>query len=213
MMNPASATQAGQHVGAVRACTLGRITRNPWTCAGRLAPSSGRLGTRNALPTCDHFPDSHAEPARSSVTAPRRPACLRPPRFETGGQLGLAQSTAGSSSTRGKVKGSARTCGNFMGPASKSGLQNDATVSADYSDGCGTDMGPKRQVYGFRRSVVCDWTHKVAALATLCVPTENSLHLLRLSMGLQRHYAFQSERLYTCYTCWDRASCRKPGAI
>ena len=34
-------------------------------------------------------------------------------------------------------------------------------------------------------SVVCDWTHKLADLATLCVPSlEISLHLLRLSMGL-----------------------------
>ena len=50
------------------------------------------LGLRNAHPTRDHFPDGHAEPTRSPLTTPRGPAYLRPAPFETGGQLGSAQS-------------------------------------------------------------------------------------------------------------------------
>ena len=70
---------------------------------------------------------------------------------ETGGQLGSAQSTAGSGSTLGKVKGFSPNLRQLYGSNLEKRVANDATVSADYSDGCGTDMGPKRQIYGFRR--------------------------------------------------------------
>ena len=107
---------------------------------------------RRGYKPLDHFTDEHAPSRRSYVTTPRGVAHFRPARFVAGGQLGSGQSTDESGSTHGNVKGPARTCGNFMCPASKSGLQNDATISADCGDGRGIDMGPERQVYGFRHS-------------------------------------------------------------
>ena len=86
---------------------------------------------RRGYKPLDHFTDEHAPSRRSYVTTPRGVAHFRPARFVAGGQLGSGQSTDESGSTHGNVKGPARTCGNFMCPASKSGLQNDATISAD----------------------------------------------------------------------------------
>ena len=112
------------------------------------------------------------------------------PRFETGGQLGSAQSTAGSGSTRGKVKGSSRTCGNFMGPASKSGLQTTPQYQQITATGAAQIWVQSGKFMG-----------SVAAIVTGPI-----------TLPLWQHYASQVRLLYTCYACsLEWRSCWKPG--